>query len=110
MTLSHGWGFSINKSLVKVIIKEETIVTKRTIYDYMLVNSLKPHTVEISNKLILSGCTSYQKYHQHIEEAKKLTESNQRESEKQSLTNEIDSYHNIDLKKLVKYWKRILFA
>ena len=53
----------------------------------MFTNSLKPHTVEISNKLILSCSTARQKYHQHIEEAKKLAESNQRKSEKQSLTN-----------------------
>ena len=59
LTLSHGQasverGFSINKSLVKVNMKEETIVAKKIIRDYMLANSLKPHTVEISHKLILS--------------------------------------------------------
>ena len=73
-------------------MKEETIVAKKIIRDYMLANSLKPHTVEISNKLILSCSTARQKYRQHIEEAKKLTESNHRESEKQSLTNVINSY------------------
>ena len=81
LTLSHGQasverGFSINKSLVKVNMKEETIVAKKIIRDYMLANSLKPHTVEISNKLILSCSTARQKYRQHIEEVKKLTESN----------------------------------
>ena len=59
LTLSHGQasverGFSINKSLVKVNMKEETIVAKKINRDYMLPNSLKPYTVEISNKLILS--------------------------------------------------------
>ena len=59
LTSSHGqasveWGFSINKSLVKVNKKKETIVAKKIICDYILVNSLKPHTVEVSNKLILS--------------------------------------------------------
>ena len=68
-------------------MKEETIVAKKIIRDYML-----PHNVEISNKLILSCSTARQKYRQHIEEAKKLTESNHRESEKQSLTNVINSY------------------
>ena len=38
----------------------------------MLANSLKPHTVEISNELILSCSTARQKYRQHVEEAKKL--------------------------------------
>ena len=74
-------------------MKEETVVAKKVILDYMLANSLKPHTVDISNKLILSCSTACQKYCQRTEEAnKKLTESNQRESEKQSLTNEINSY------------------
>ena len=57
-------------------MKEETIVAKKNTRDYMLANSLKPYTVEISNKLILSCSTARQKYRQHIEEAKRLTESN----------------------------------
>ena len=74
-------------------MKEETIITKKIVRDYMLSNSLKPHTVDISNNLILScSSTAHQKFRQHIEEAKKLTESNQRESEKESLDNEINSY------------------
>ena len=52
LTLSHRQAsverdFSINKSLVKVNMKEETIVAKKTICDYMLADSLKPYTVEI---------------------------------------------------------------
>ena len=97
LTSSHGQasverGFIINKSLVKVNKKEETIVAKKITRDYVLANLLKPYTVEISNKLILSCSTASQKYRQHIEEAKRLTESNQRESGKQSLTNEINPY------------------
>ena len=76
---------------MKVNMKEETILTKKIICDYMWTNSLKPHTVGISNKLILSCSTVPQKYHKHIAEINKLTESNKRESEIQSLTNEINS-------------------
>ena len=55
LTLSHGQasverGFSINKLLVKVNMKEEAIVAKKIIRDYMLANLLKPYTREISNK------------------------------------------------------------
>ena len=117
LTLSHGQasvkrGFSINKSLVKVNMKEEAIVAKTIIRDYMLANSLKPHTVEISNKLILSCSTTHQKYHEHIEGAKKLTESNQREFEKQSLTNESNSNQKEcdRLKETCQVLKRILLA
>ena len=117
LTLSHGQasvkrGFSINKSLVKVNMKEEAIVAKTIIRDYMLANSLKPHTVEISNKLILSCSTTHQKYHEHIEGAKKLTESNQREFEKQSLTNESNSHQKEcdRLKETCQVLKRILLA
>ena len=59
-------------------MKEETVVAKKIIPNYMLANSLKPHTVKISNKLILSCYTACQKYRRPIEEAKKLTENNQR--------------------------------
>ena len=62
-------GFSINKSLVKVNMKEETTVAKKIIRDCMLANLLKPHTVDISIKLILPCSTTIQKYRQHIEEA-----------------------------------------
>ena len=59
LTLNHGQasverGFSISKLLVKVNMKEEAIVAKKIIRDYMLANLLKPYTGEISNKLILS--------------------------------------------------------
>ena len=84
-------GFSINKSLVKGNLKEKTIVAKKIIHDYILANSLKAHNVEISNKLILSCSSARQKYRQYIAEAKMLTESNQRESKKQSLTHEVNS-------------------
>ena len=69
-------------------MKEETIVAKKIIRDYMLANLLKPYTREVNSFLL----TARQKYREHIEEAKKLTESNQEESEKQSLTHEINSY------------------
>ena len=77
---------------MKVNMKEETILAKKIICDYMLANSLKSHTVGISNELILSCSTVSQKYHKHIAEINKLTESNKREPEIQSLTNEINSY------------------
>ena len=57
-------------------MKEETIIAKKIICDYMFSNSLKPHTVEISNKLILFRSSACQKYCQYIEEAKKLIGSN----------------------------------
>ena len=97
LTLSHGqaaveWGFSVNKSIIRVNMKEESIVAKKIIRDYMIANSLKPHTVEISNKLILSCSTARQKYRQHNNETKKQEEKKKKESEKQLLTNEIIAY------------------
>ena len=52
LTLSDGQvsverGFSINKSLVKVNIKEETIAAKKIIRSYMFANASKPQIVEI---------------------------------------------------------------
>ena len=54
LTLSHGQesvehGFSINKSVLKVNITEESIVSKKLVRDHIIANKLEPHTVPISN-------------------------------------------------------------
>ena len=57
LTLSHGQAaikrnFSINKSVVDVNMKEESIVARKTIKDHMLSNDIQPDMTEISNKMI----------------------------------------------------------
>ena len=57
LTLSDGQesvecGFSIKKSVLKVNITEESIVTKKLVRNHMIANKLETHTVPISNQLI----------------------------------------------------------
>ena len=57
-TLSHGQssvesGFSLNKSVLVDNISNKSIVSRRSIKDHMLSNYLKPHTIVITNKLLL---------------------------------------------------------
>ena len=63
------WGFRWNKSYVRVYMKEEPIISNKIIRDYILANSLQPHTLEIPNKLIVSCSTAHQKYKDNFEEA-----------------------------------------
>ena len=72
LTLSHGQAaversFSINKSVVDVNMKEESIVARKTIKDHMLSNDIQPDMVEVSNKIINFYCSARQKYEIHKE-------------------------------------------
>ena len=57
LTLSHGQAaiersFSINKSVLDVNMKEESIVACKTIKDHRLSNDIQPDMIEILNKMI----------------------------------------------------------
>ena len=67
LTLSHGQaaverGFSINNSLSKVSISEQSLVCKKIVRDHLISNQLKPHTVPITNQLMRSVALVRQKY------------------------------------------------
>ena len=72
LTLSHGQAaversFSINKSVVDVNMKEESIVARKTIKDHMLSNDIQPDMIEIPNKMINFYRSARQKYEIHKE-------------------------------------------
>ena len=72
LTLSHGQAaversFSVNKSVVDVIMKEESIVACKNIKDHMLSNDIQPYMIEISNKMINFYPWARQKYEIHKE-------------------------------------------
>ena len=55
-TLSHGQAsverrFSVNKAIINDNISTDCIVGKRLVRDYMLMNNLKPHNVQIISNL-----------------------------------------------------------
>ena len=59
LTLSHGQvaverGFSINKSLSKVNISEQSLVCKKIVGDYLISNQIKLHTsLSLTNSCVL---------------------------------------------------------
>ena len=72
LALSHGQAaversFSINKSVVDVNMKEESIVARKTIKDHMLSNDIQPDMIEIPNKMINFYRSARQKYEIHKE-------------------------------------------
>ena len=60
-------SFSINKSVVDVNMKEESIVARKTIKDHMLSNDIQPEMIEIANKMINFYRSARQKYEIHKE-------------------------------------------
>ena len=67
LTLSHGQvavehEFSINNSLSKVNISEQSLVCKKIVRDHLILNQLKPHTVPITNQFMHSVALARQKY------------------------------------------------
>ena len=67
LTLSHGLaavecGFSINNSLSKVNISEQSLVYKKIVRDHLISNQLNPHTVPITNQFMHSVVLAHQKY------------------------------------------------
>ena len=96
LTLSHGQasverGFSINKSVLKVNITEESIVSKKIVRGHMIANKLESYTVPISNQLIRSVSCARQSYKESLVAAEKAKENDRISNEKQILLEEINS-------------------
>ena len=96
LTLSHGQasverGFSINKSVLKVNITEESIVSKKIVRGHMIANKLESHTVPISNQLIRSVSCARQSYKESLLAAEKAKENDRISNEKRILLEEINA-------------------
>ena len=96
LTLSHGQasverGFSINKSVLKVNITEESIVSKKLVRDHIIANKLEPHTVPISNQLICSVSCACQSCKESLLAAEKAKEEGRISNEKWILLEEISA-------------------
>ena len=94
--LSHGQasvgrGFSINKSVLKVNITEESIVSKKLVRDHIIANKLESHTVPISNQLICSVSCACQSCKESLLAAEKAKEKDRISNEKWILLEEISA-------------------
>ena len=77
LVLSHGQasverGFNTNKSVNKVKISQDSIITRKLIIDHMQKKNLTPSKIELSASLIKSVKASRQRYSVYLDEQKKL--------------------------------------
>ena len=77
LVLSHGQasaerGFNINKSVNKVNISQDSIVTRKLIIDHMQEKNLTPSKIELSPSLIKSIKASRQRYSVYLDDQMKL--------------------------------------
>jgi len=89
LTMSHGQasverGFSINN------MKPETMVARKIIKDHMVSNKLQPTTIEIDSGLMKAARGAAQKWKLAQEDAKKEKEQNEKDSEKEILTADME--------------------
>ena len=100
LTISHGQAaierrFSLNKTILDVNMKKESIVARKIIRDHMLNNSIQPHTIDINNTMIVSFKAARQKYQLYLEEiASKEKETNNRKAIIISEINEVQLKHD----------------
>ena len=55
-------GFSINKALLEDNMKEESIISRRRIKDYMYAYKLEPYQVNVSKDMQMSVATARSRY------------------------------------------------
>ena len=95
LTLSHGQasverGFIQNKTILLNNMTTQSIVVCRFIKDHLIANNLQPHTVNLSNKLIVSVKSARQKYHQHLSEVAEAEQREKTDNARKILEREIE--------------------
>ena len=76
LTLSHGQAsaersFSVKDTVINVNMSEDSIVAKKIIKYCMISNELTPESVQITNKVLCSVDTVWQKFGDQLAENKK---------------------------------------
>lgn len=98
LILSHGQadverGFSVNKLLEIENMKNETFISQRVVTDH-LKNTGGLGNFVISKELRLSAATARQKYMAHLEEQKKIKETEVQVGKRKALYEELENLQN----------------
>ena len=93
--MSHGQasverGFSDN-NVLKDNIGENTIIARRFIKNYLLVNAIEPYTIQVKNELLKSLKCARQRYDIHLEVQKTSTKEKEKSKELVEVNNELES-------------------
>ena len=62
-------------------MRENTIIARRFIRNYLYVNAIQPCTIQIKNGLLKSVKCAKQRYEIHLEKQKKFTKENKKNKE-----------------------------
>ena len=93
LTISHRQasverGFSLNKAILKDNIEQTFVIFSRLIKNRLIMRNVKPHTIEISNQLILDVKLSRMKYESYLEEKKKSNKLKEKNKQMNIIQNE----------------------
>ena len=94
LTLSQGQAsaersFSVKDTVINVNMSEDSIVAKKIIKYCMISNELTPESVQITNRLLCSVDTVWQKFGDQLAENKKTKNQECIENQKSILLDEI---------------------
>ena len=93
-TLSHGQasverGFNDNNAVLKQNQKDNTVVSRRFIKNYMSANNFLPHTAHITQGLVKSFKSAWRHYKQYLEDSRESEKKEKKNEELQQLENEV---------------------
>ena len=94
-TVSHGQvsverGFILNDSVNQKSIAPETIISKRLIKDYILLNKITVYKVDITRDMIKAYTKLHMLYVQRLEEEKKKKVLSEAEVKASAISSDID--------------------
>ena len=96
MILSSGQafterGFSVNKPLLKVNMKDDTVVARRFVKSYLKNKDVDPYTIAITSAMVKEVKNANMRYTIHLEEEKNKKKLSGENTEKQKICSELQS-------------------
>ena len=84
-------GFSVNKPLLKVNMKDDTVVARRFVKGYLKNKDVDPHTSAITSAMVKEVKKANMRYTIHLEEEKNKKKLSGENTEKQKICSELQS-------------------
>ena len=84
-------GFSVNNPLLKVNMKDDTVVARRCVKSYLKNKDVDPHTIAITSAMVKEVKKANMRYTIHLEEEKNKKKLSGENTEKQKICSELQS-------------------
>lgn len=94
MIFSHGQasverGFSINRQMEQDNLQSQSLVSLRSVYDYIKhVGGIS--NITVNNAMLLSASAGRQRYHAYLEDQKKQEEKDKKDNKRKSILDELE--------------------